>query len=44
MSMRKRLCIQPGFTTTSVGDVLASTATLIGGMIDAGAPFYLLEW
>ncbi|NVN80893.1 MULTISPECIES: VolA/Pla-1 family phospholipase [unclassified Vibrio] len=26
------------FTTTSVGDVLASTATLIGGMIDAGAP------
>ncbi|WP_172379031.1 VolA/Pla-1 family phospholipase [Vibrio sp. Vb339] len=26
------------FTTTSVGDVLASTASLIGGMIDAGAP------
>ncbi|OMO22564.1 hypothetical protein BH581_21225 [Vibrio splendidus] len=26
------------FITTSGGDVLASTATLIGGMIDAGAP------
>ncbi|CAK2141800.1 Lysophospholipase VolA [Vibrio crassostreae] len=34
----KKIVYSAWFTTTSVGDVLASTATLIGGMIDAGAP------
>ncbi|TWD65992.1 Pla-1/cef family extracellular lipase [Vibrio crassostreae] len=33
----KKIVYSAWFTTTSVGDVLASTATLIGGMIDAGA-------
>ncbi|MCG9640197.1 lipase [Vibrio sp. Isolate34] len=34
----KKIVYSAWFTTTSVGDVLASTASLIGGMVDAGAP------
>ncbi|CDU15814.1 VolA/Pla-1 family phospholipase [Vibrio coralliirubri] len=34
----KKIVYSAWFTTTSVGDVLASTASLIGGMIVGGAP------